>query len=229
MNRNTSFQRVIAAALVIMTLAPLSASAETRRLSQTELTEIAAQVLNAILAARRAEPPAPPHPSRAPREEERRESTSQRQSPTSVEAGAVSVRGVVDAMNAERRQVGLAPLRLDSRLNAAAADRARDMFEKGYFDHVAPDGTQPFVWVRYRGYRYATVGENLAEGYRSGRGVVNGWMNSPGHRANLLGRSFEDVGVAIVRGSPTGRSNGYTFVALYAREATRRAISVASR
>ena len=124
-------------------------------------------------------------------------------------------------MNQEREGRGLPLLRLDPRLNAAANDRIRDMFNKHYFDHVSPDGTQPFVWVQHRSYRYGTVGENLAEGYRSATGVVNGWMNSPGHRRNLLGQSFQDAGIAIVRGSPTGRTNGFTVVAIYAREATR--------
>jgi uncharacterized protein YkwD len=138
-----------------------------------------------------------------------------------TKATAIGTREVLDAMNSEREQRGLGPLRLDARLNAAASDRIGDMFDKHYFDHVSPDGTQPFVWVNYRSYRYSTVGENLAEGYRSAAAVVNGWMNSPGHRRNLLGQSFQDTGIAIVRGSPTGRSNGFTVVALYAREAAR--------
>ena len=129
---------------------------------------------------------------------------------------------VLDAMNAYRRQAGLAPLRLDQRLNEAADDRARDMFSKRYFDHVSPDGRQPFEWVKDRGYRYLTAGENLAAGYSSAAAAAQGWMNSPGHRANLLGRTFDDVGVAVVRGSPVGRTNGYTFVALYAREVAAR-------
>ncbi|HMC20841.1 MAG TPA: CAP domain-containing protein, partial [Thermoanaerobaculia bacterium] len=137
------------------------------------------------------------------------------------QSGGVSREAILDAMNQEREGRGLPLLRLDPRLNAAANDRIRDMFNKHYFDHVSPDGTQPFVWVQHRSYRYGTVGENLAEGYRSATGVVNGWMNSPGHRRNLLGQSFQDAGIAIVRGSPTGRTNGFTVVAIYAREATR--------
>jgi uncharacterized protein YkwD len=181
MSGSTSFQRLIAIALGIAILAPLSASAERRRLPQTESTPITAE-------------------------------------------------SIVAAMNAERRHQGLGDLRLDSRLNAAAADRAGDMFAKRYFNHVAPDGTQPFVWVRNRHYRYATIGENLADGYRNARAVVDGWMHSPGHRANVLGPSFEDVGLSIVRGSPTRHTNGYTVVALYGSEATGRgAVTVASR
>jgi uncharacterized protein YkwD len=147
-----------------------------------------------------------------------------------TEGTEISAETIVAAMNAERRQRGLKELRLDARLNAAAADRARDMFAKGYFNHVSPDGTQPFVWVKNHHYRYATIGENLADGYRSARAVVEGWMRSPGHRANVLGNSFQDVGLSIVRGSPTRHTNGYTVVALYAREAAGRGmVIVASR
>lgn len=150
--------------------------------------------------------------------------------PSQTDSGAINTAGILAAMNAERRQRGLSELRPDARLNAAAADRARDMFDKRYFNHIAPDGTQPSEWVTDRHYRYATIGENLAEGYRNARDVVEGWMRSSGHRANILGTSFADVGLAIVRGSPTGRTNGYTVVALYASEAAARgSAAVASR
>jgi uncharacterized protein YkwD len=208
MSQISGVQRLIAIALAMMLIVPPSAFAEMRRRSQTDVTMIAAQVLQTILSA--------PHARTS------RDTRARRSTPSVEQTGGVSREAILEAMNRQREQRGLAPLRLDWRLNAAANDRIRDMFDKHYFDHVSPDGTQPFVWVKYRSYRYATVGENLAEGYRSAGGVVNGWMNSPGHRRNLLGQSFDDAGVAIVRGSPTGRTNGYTVVALYAREATRR-------
>ena len=80
-------------------------------------------------------------------------------------------------MNRERAAHGLGPLRLEPRLTLAASDRIGDMMRKRYFDHVSPDGVQPFTWVRKRGYRYRTIGENLALGYRSSQSVVTGWMN----------------------------------------------------
>ena len=124
---------------------------------------------------------------------------------------------LLQAMNEQRARRGLPPLRLNVRLDEAAADRIRDMFEFRYFAHVAPDGTEPFVWVRQRGYRYARVGENLAMGQRAARDVVEQWMASPGHRANILG-NFADTGIAVASGTPTGRSRGYTFVAMYGRQ-----------
>jgi uncharacterized protein YkwD len=129
----------------------------------------------------------------------------------------VSRGSLLQAMNEQRARRGLPPLHRNVRLDAAAADRIRDMFEFGYFAHVAPDGTEPFVWVKQRGYRYARVGENLAMGQTAARQVVAQWMASPGHRANILG-NFRDAGVAIASGVPTGRSRGYTFVAMYGRE-----------
>lgn len=122
---------------------------------------------------------------------------------------------VIAAMNRERAAHGLRPLRVNTRLSLAADDRIADLFAKHYFNHVSPDGIQPFVWAQRRGYDYSVIGENLATGYRSASGVVDGWMHSPGHRANILGRDFDEVGVAIAGGSPVGNYGGPTVVALY--------------
>lgn len=135
---------------------------------------------------------------------------------TSARVTSLSDRALVAAMNRRRVAAGLPPLQLNSRLSLAAGDRIGDMFSKRYFAHVAPDGTQPFVWVAQRGYRYRAIGENLAVGYRSADAVVDGWMRSPGHRQNILGSGFDEIGVAIANGSPTRRYTGPTVVALYA-------------
>jgi uncharacterized protein YkwD len=118
-------------------------------------------------------------------------------------------------MNRERVARGLVPLRLNQSLSLAAHDRIGDMFAKNYFAHVSPDGIQPFVWARQRGYRYRIIGENLAVGYR-GAAVVDGWMRSPGHRENILQEAFDEVGIAIADGSPRSGYRGPTVVALYA-------------
>jgi uncharacterized protein YkwD len=124
---------------------------------------------------------------------------------------------VLGLMNAQRERRGLRPLKLNRKLNAAAEDRLRDMFEHRYFGHVAPDGTQPAASVRRHGYDFTGMGENLATGQRGAREVIDQWMRSRGHRATLLGK-FEDAGIAVAAGSPTGRKRGYTFVVLCARE-----------
>ena len=122
---------------------------------------------------------------------------------------------VVQAMNRERIAYGLPPLRVNDKLSEAASDRIEDMFDRHYFNHVAPDGTQPWVWADRRGYRYREIGENLAVGYETPESIVDGWMNSPGHRANILGKHFDEVGVAIAPDSPTRKFRGPTVVALY--------------
>ena len=128
----------------------------------------------------------------------------------------LSAESLLDAMNRERESRGLLPLRLNTRLSLAAEDRIDDMFAKRYFDHVAPDGLQPFVWASKRGYDYRTIGENLAVGYRSSAMTVDGWMHSAGHRKNILGPRFDEIGIAIALDSPTRRYAGPTVVALYA-------------
>src|SRR5262249_34213086 len=122
---------------------------------------------------------------------------------------------VIAAMNRERAAYGLRPLRLNTRLALAAGDRMSDLFTKHYFNHVAPDGTQPFVWAERRGYDYSVIRENLAAGYRDPTAVVDGWMHSPDHRANILGRDFDEVGVAVADGSPVRNYTGPTYVAIY--------------
>jgi uncharacterized protein YkwD len=117
-------------------------------------------------------------------------------------------------MNRERAARGLAPLRLNERLCAAARDRIADMFTKRYFAHNSPDGIDPFSWIMRHGYRYLFAGENLATGY-SGTSVVDGWMHSPGHRRNILGADYTEVGIAIADGSPMRGYRGPTVVALY--------------
>lgn len=196
----TRFQRLTAFIVAVVLAMPLSLFAEKSTVRRTDLEQLAAD-LERVLGKGSVEV----------RGTERRPST-----PSAVPVAGSVDEQVVEAMNVERRARGLQPLRLNRQLSLAADDRIRDMFSQRYFDHVAPDGTQPFVWVTRRGYRYGTVGENLAVGYRSADRVVNGWMNSPGHRANLLGRKFDEVGISVASGSPTNGYRGPTVVALYA-------------
>ena len=99
---------------------------------------------------------------------------------------------------------GLPPLRRDTRLDRSAALFSRYMGEANFFEHVGPDGVQPGQRMETQGYDWSWWGENIAWGYRSPQDVVEGWMASPGHRANILNPKFADlgVGIAFVNGTP---------------------------
>jgi uncharacterized protein YkwD len=124
---------------------------------------------------------------------------------------------VVAAMNAERAAQHLPPLRENLRLDDAAGDRMRDMEELQYWSHQAPDGRSPFVWLRVRNYAFTAAAENLATGFETTELLVTGWMESRGHRANILSTEYQECGVAIIDGSTTGRRAGKSIVVLFGR------------
>ena len=120
--------------------------------------------------------------------------------------GTLTIPGVVSATNAERQANGFGILRLNSQLSAAAASKVQDMFDKQYFEHVGPDGIGPSDWVDATGYEYKLTGENLALGDFSGDiDLVTAWMNSPGHKANILKPAFTEIGVAVGKGMFEGQ------------------------
>jgi uncharacterized protein YkwD len=104
------------------------------------------------------------------------------------------------AVNEARRTAGLAPLVLDDRLNAAAQEHAQDMLARAYYSHWSPDGASPRTRVLAAGYLPQTVAENIAEGEFTVNGVMSGWMNSSGHRSNILGGAFRHLGVGLAVG-----------------------------
>ena len=121
-------------------------------------------------------------------------------------------------LNAERRARGLGSLSPDGRLRAAALGHSRDMVAKRYFGHRSRSGTSPAARIRAAGAipRQGAwiVGENLAWGSGSlatPAKIVDAWMASPGHRANILRRSFREVGVGIAFGVPSGSGAGATY------------------
>ncbi len=103
--------------------------------------------------------------------------------------------------NTERTKEGLPPLTYNTRLAAIAEAKARDMIQKQYFAHESPEGIDVSGLAERFGYVYRAVGENLAMGdLQSSAHVIDGWMNSPGHRANILGKQYTEIGVAAIRG-----------------------------
>lgn len=96
------------------------------------------------------------------------------------------------------------PLALSKALFEAARAHARDMARRGYFDHRAADGNQPKDRVRRAGYKPRLVGENIAFAPESAEEVVAGWLNSPGHCANIMDARFSEMGAAVAQGSEPG-------------------------
>lgn len=121
-------------------------------------------------------------------------------------ATEMSHSGLLASTNNARAANGLAPLSLNSQLNNSAQAKAQDMANKNYWAHVSPDGTQPWYFFDQAGYAYIRAGENLAYGFMTSQGAVDGWMNSATHRANILG-DYYDVGFGIVN-APDYQSNG---------------------
>lgn len=139
----------------------------------------------------------------------------------------INIDNVVTLMNAYRAAEGLAPLTVDERLTNAAGDRMRDMEELAYWAHEAPDGRSPFVWLHARGYMYSTAAENLAAGFETASLLVSSWMESPGHRDNIMSGDFQHCGIAIIEGSTKGPATGKSIVVLFG--GPKRAMSTAAR
>jgi uncharacterized protein YkwD len=97
----------------------------------------------------------------------------------------------------KERFAAVPPLRASRQLDEAAFRHARDMAHKGFFDHRAPDGSQPWDRVRRAGYRPRISGENIAYGPESAEEVVEGWLDSPGHCANIMEPRFKEIGVGV--------------------------------
>lgn len=104
---------------------------------------------------------------------------------------------VLQLVNKERAKVGRKALKLDASLNRAAKVRAEEITK--VFSHDRPDGSSCFSIMKEMGISYRTVGENIAAGQPTAEEVVNSWMNSDGHRANILSADFEKLGVGYVK------------------------------
>lgn len=114
--------------------------------------------------------------------------------------------GVINWTNAERKQNGLAPLVENQKLNQAAAFKLADMFQNQFFAHESPTGEGAADLVKSANYEFVSVGENLALGnFESDKALVEAWMNSPGHRANILSKNFQEIGVAVGKGKFEGQ------------------------
>ncbi|EZP77917.1 hypothetical protein H839_04244 [Parageobacillus genomosp. 1] len=111
---------------------------------------------------------------------------------------------VVRLTNEQRAKYGLPPLKIDWQLARVARYKSADMRDKNYFQHNSPTYGSPFTMMRNFGIQYRTAGENIAAGQRTPQEVVNAWMNSPGHRANILNKNFTHIGVGYAKGGSYG-------------------------
>ncbi|MFJ9101679.1 CAP domain-containing protein [Streptomyces sp. NPDC102405] len=111
---------------------------------------------------------------------------------------------VVGLTNRERARSGLPPLGVDPLLARAAQAYSTDMAVRAFYSHTSPEGTQPWDRAAAAGSTRRSIGENIACGQRSAAEVVEGWMNSPGHRANILKPGFTHIGIGFAGGGPAG-------------------------
>lgn len=122
------------------------------------------------------------------------------------EAGREFEKEVVRLVNVERQKNGLSSLKENWQLSRVARYKSNDMKNKGYFSHTSPTYGSPFDMMKNFGISYSYAGENIAKGQRSPQQVMNGWMNSSGHRANILSANFTEIGVGY-----TVDQNGTTY------------------
>ncbi|GAA1809316.1 CAP domain-containing protein [Planosporangium flavigriseum] len=125
-------------------------------------------------------------------------------------SGAVQATGdsaaeatVLTLVNQERAKANCPALTVDARLTAAARAYSADMASRGFFAHTTPDGVDLGTRVTRAGYRFSAVGENIAKGQRDATAVMTAWMNSPGHRANILNCRFSNIGIGLARQGST--------------------------
>lgn len=149
-----------------------------------------------------------PAQQQAPAQQEQAKAPAQQQTPAKQEQAKApaenqqpaqgvnqAVQQVIDLTNAERRKNGLPDLKADTQLNGVAQKKSEDMRQNNYFSHTSPTYGSPFDMMRDFGVTYKTAGENIAQGQRTPQEVVQAWMNSEGHRKNILSKDFTHIGI----------------------------------
>lgn len=131
-------------------------------------------------------------------------------------ATSTSISGLANATNQARAANGLGQLALNSQLNSGAQAKAQHMIANNYWSHTAPDGTEPWYFFEWAGYSYVHAGENLAYGFDGSGEIVDAWMGSTGHRANILG-DYKDMGFGIANGANYQGGEYTVVVAFYGK------------
>jgi uncharacterized protein YkwD len=136
------------------------------------------------------------------KESQKGNSLAEKENPIVEEDKQDEFNGTTDALitliNKERFDRKLEPLKKNSLLMMSAKLKAEDMVRNKYFEHISETGIQPWFFAEKVGYQYETFGENIAEKYFSANSVHKAFMDSKGHRVNILNKEFRDVGVAIL-------------------------------
>ncbi|WP_310727382.1 CAP domain-containing protein [Streptomyces sp. N2A] len=118
--------------------------------------------------------------------------------PSSAPASSAAA-SILKLVNSERSKAGCSPLKLNAKLTKAAQDHSKDMAAHRNMSHTGSDGSDPGQRITRAGYNWSAYGENVAYGYSSPESVMKGWMNSPGHKRNILDCSFKELGVGLAQ------------------------------
>lgn len=126
----------------------------------------------------------------------------------------LSEQSLLEQTNQVRDDYGLATLKVNPKLSKAAKLKVEDMFECQYWNHISPKGVHPWYWFEQVGYKYSDAGENLAKNFHTTDDAILAWMNSVGHRENILYERYREVGFAVKEGQLNGKKS-LVVVALY--------------
>jgi len=121
-------------------------------------------------------------------------------------SSAITVSNIISLTNESRGEYQLPALTENPLLDQAAQTKANDMLAKGYFAHTTPDGKTPWDFIVAAGYNYIMAGENLAVNFTEAENVETAWMNSPGHKANIVNKNYEEIGIGISQGEYQGHN-----------------------
>ncbi len=121
--------------------------------------------------------------------------------PFTALASPITKNLILNLTNKERMEENLNTLQENYKLSQAAEKKAKDILEKQYFAHTNPDGKPFYAWIEDSGYNYLYAGENLAIDFSSAEGVMDGWLKSPTHRANILSDNYSEIGISVEEGT----------------------------
>lgn len=129
-------------------------------------------------------------------------------------ASPYSEQQIIEATNSFRQALGLHPLLNDEKLSQAAQAKAEDMVKNKYFDHSTPTGELFSAFINRSGYTYRQAGENLALHHATIDSLIQAWLLSPGHKANIVNANYNDIGIGVAYGTIDGR-DGWFVVQLF--------------